>query len=158
MLELNERIKEHFRNPLNVGEIENPEGAGAVNNPVCGDTTKLYLRIKDGVIEDAKFLSFGCAVTIASASVLTEKIKGKKISWVFSGGDEEVVQRLISLIESELGEIPAVKLHCPPATVQVFLEAMAEYLGKEGSAELSSRIKALILLISDYYKRGEEEA
>ena len=158
MLELNEKIKEHFRNPLTVGEIENPEGVGAVDNPICGDTTKLYLRIKDGVIEDAKFLSFGCAVTIASASVFTEKIKGKKISWVFSGGDEEVVQRLISLIESELGEIPAVKLHCPPATVQVFLEAVAEYLGKEGSTELSSRIEALIPLISDYYKRGEEEA
>jgi len=105
MLELNEKIKEHFRNPLNVGEIENPEGTGAVDNPICGDTTKIYLRIKDSVVEDAKFLSFGCAVTIASASVFTEKIKGKKISWVFSGGDEEVIQRLITLIESELGEI-----------------------------------------------------
>jgi nitrogen fixation NifU-like protein len=158
MLELNERIKEHFRNPLNVGEIEKPEGMGAVDNPVCGDTTKLYLRIQGGVIEDAKFLSFGCAVTIASASVFTEKIKGKEISWVFSGTDEQVVQRLISLIESELGEIPSVKLHCPPATVQVFLEAMAEYLGKEGRPELSSRTEALIPLISDYYKRGVEEA
>jgi nitrogen fixation protein NifU and related proteins len=77
MLELSEKIKEHFRNPQNVGEIENAEGMGAINNPVCGDTTKLYLRIKDGVVEDAKFLSFGCAVTIASASVFTEKIKGK---------------------------------------------------------------------------------
>jgi nitrogen fixation NifU-like protein len=158
MLELNEKIKEHFRNPLNVGEIESPEGMGAVDNPVCGDTTKLYLRIKNGIVEDAKFLSFGCAVTIASASVFTEKIKGKEISWVFSGRDEEVVQRLIGLIESELGEIPAVKLHCPPATVQVFLEAIAEYLGKEGRPELSSRIKTLIPLISDYYKRGEEKA
>jgi nitrogen fixation NifU-like protein len=156
MLELNEKIKEHFRNPLNVGEIENPEGMGAVDNPVCGDTTKLFLRIKNGVVEDAKFLSFGCAVTIASASVFTEKIKGKEISWAFSGSGEEVVHRLLSLIESELGEIPAVKLHCPPATVQVFLEAMGEYL-KEGRPELSSRIKALIPLISDYYKRGKEE-
>jgi nitrogen fixation NifU-like protein len=158
MLELNEKIKAHFRNPLNVGEIESPEGMGAVDNPVCGDTTKLYLRIKEGVIEDAKFLSFGCAVTIASASVFTEKIKGKEISWVFSGNDDEVVERLISLIESELGEIPAVKLHCPPATVQVFLEAMAGYFGKEGKPKVSSRIKALIPLISDYYQRGEGEA
>ena len=158
MLELNEKIKEHFRNPRNAGEIENPEGMGAVDNPICGDTIKLFLRIKDGVVEDAKFLSFGCAVTIASASVFTQKIKGKEISWVFSGSDEEVVKRLMNLIESELGEIPAVKLHCPPATVQVFLEAMAKYLGKEGSAELSSRIKALIPLISDYYRRGQEVA
>jgi len=158
MLELNEKIKEHFRNPLNVGEIENPEGLGAVDNPVCGDTTKLYLRIKEGVIEDAKFLSFGCAVTIASASVFTEKIKGKEISWVLSGGDEEVVQRLINLIENELGEIPAVKLHCPPATVQVFLEAIAAYYEKEGKPQISSKIRGFVSLVSAYYKRGEEEA
>ena len=156
MLELSEKIKEHFRNPQNVGEIENPEGMGAIDNPVCGDTTKLYLRIKDGVVEDAKFLSFGCAVTIASASVLTQTIKGKEISGLLSGSDDEVVQRLISLIETELGEIPPVKLHCPPATVQVFLEAIAEYMGKEGKAQLRSRIKGLIPLVSDYYKRGEE--
>jgi nitrogen fixation NifU-like protein len=156
MLELNERIKEHFRNPQNTGEIEGPEGMGAIANPVCGDLTKLYLRIKKGVIEDAKFLSFGCAVTIASASVFTEKIKGKEISWFLSGGDEEVVRRLIGLIEKELGEIPPAKLHCPPATVQVFLEATAEYLGKEGKPEMSSRIKGLIPLVSNYYKRGEE--
>ena len=157
MLELNEKIKEHFRNPQNVGEMENPEGMGAIDNPICGDTTKLYLRIKDGVVEDAKFLSFGCAVTIASASVFTQKIKGKEISWVLSGSDNEVVERLMSLIESELGEIPAVKLHCPPATVQVFLEAIAAYLGKEGKPQISSRIKGLIPLVSVYYKRGEGE-
>ena len=157
MLELSEKIKEHFRNPQNVGEIENPEGMGAINNPVCGDTTKLYLRIKEGVVQDAKFLSFGCAVTIASASVLTEKIKGKEISKFFSGSDEEVVQQMINLIESELGEIPPIKLHCPPATVQVFLEAISEYLEKDGKAELSSRAKSLIPQISEYYKRGEEK-
>lgn len=155
MLELNETIKEYFRHPQNVGEIENPEGMGAINNPVCGDTTKLYLRIKNGVVEDAKFLSFGCAVTIASASVFTEKIKGKEISKLFLGTDEEVVQGLVGLIENELGEIPAVKLHCPPATVQVFLESIAGYLEKQGKADLSSRAKSLIPKISEYYKRGE---
>jgi nitrogen fixation NifU-like protein len=157
MLELNEKIKEHFRNPQNVGEIENPEGMGAINNPVCGDTTQLYLRIKNGVVEDAKFLSFGCAVTIASASVFTEKIKGKEIPKLFLGTDEEVVQRLMSLIESELGEIPPIKLHCPPATVQVFLESISGYLEKEGKVELSSKAKSLIPKISEYYKRGVEK-
>jgi nitrogen fixation NifU-like protein len=157
MLELSGKIKEHFRNPQNVGEIEDAEGMGAINNPVCGDTTKLYLRIKDGVVEDAKFLSFGCAVTIASASVLTEKIKGKEISKFFLGTDDEVIQRLVSLIENELGEIPPIKLHCPPATVQVFLESITGYLEKEGKTELSSRTKSLIPKISEYYKRGKEE-
>jgi nitrogen fixation NifU-like protein len=157
MLELNEKIKEHFRNPKNVGEMENPEGMGAINNPVCGDTTKLYLRIKNGVVEDAKFLSFGCAVTIASASVFTEKIRGKEVSKLFSGTDEEVVQKLMDLIESELGEIPPIKLHCPPATVQVFLESISRYLEKEGKIELRSRTKSLFPKISEYYKRGEEK-
>jgi nitrogen fixation NifU-like protein len=157
MLELSEKIKEHFRNPQNVGEMENPEGMGTINNPVCGDTTKLYLRIKEGVVEDAKFLSFGCAVTIASASVFTEKIKGREISNLFFGTDEEVVPRLMSVIESELGEIPPMKLHCPPATVQVFLEAIQGYLEKEGMTELSLRAKGLIPRISEYYKRGEEK-
>jgi nitrogen fixation NifU-like protein len=157
MLELNEKIKEHFRNPHNVGEIEKPEGMGTIDNPVCGDTTKLYLRIKDGFIEDAKFLSFGCAVTIASASVLTEKIRGKEISKLLLGTDEQVVKRLISLIETELGEIPPVKLHCPPATVQVFLESIVGYFEKGGKNELSSKAKRLIPQISEYYKRGEEK-
>jgi len=157
MIELSEKIKEHFRNPQNTGEIENPEGIGMINNPICGDTTKLFLRIKDGVVEDAKFLSYGCAVTIASASIFTEKIKGKEIPQVFSGSDEEIIKRLVNLIENELGEIPPVKLHCPPATVQVFLEAMTGYFEKEGENQFSSRIKRLIPLVSSYYKRGEKE-
>jgi nitrogen fixation NifU-like protein len=157
MLELNEKIKAHFRNPQNVGEMANPDGIGTINNPVCGDTTKLYLRIKNEIIEDAKFLSFGCAVTIASASVFTEKIKGKEVAKLFLGTDEEVVRRLVNLIESELGEIPPVKLHCPPATVQVFLESVSGYLEKQGKIELSSRAKTLIPRISEYYRRGEEK-
>lgn len=157
-MELSQQIKEHFYHPQNVGEIENPDGFGSINNPICGDTTKLYLKIKDGVIEDAKFLSFGCAVTIASASVFTQQIKGKQVSQLFSGSDEEVIQRLIHLIEGQLGQIPAVKLHCPPATVQVFLEAISEYMEKEKQFQLSMRIRKMIPLVSDYYKRGEESS
>jgi nitrogen fixation NifU-like protein len=156
-MELSEKTIEHFKNPRNVGEIETPEGFGTIANPVCGDLTKLYLRVRGGVVEDAKFLSFGCAVTIASASVLTEKIKGKEISQLLSGKDDEIISRLVDLIESELGEIPPAKLHCPPATVQAFLEAMAGYMEKERDPQFSSRIKGLIPLVSSYYKRGKEE-
>jgi len=155
-MELSQKTIEHFKNPQNVGEIENPEGIGTIINPICGDKTVLYMRIKEGFVEDAKFLSFGCAVTIASASVFTEKIKGKEISQLFWGSDNEVITRLISLIESELGEIPLAKLHCPPATVQAFLEAIAEYLEKVGETQFSLRIKGLIPQVSDYYKRGGE--
>jgi nitrogen fixation NifU-like protein len=159
-MELSKKTIEHFRNPQNVGEIENPEGTGDILNPICGDKTVLYLRIKEDVIEDAKFLSFGCAVTIASASVFTEKIKGQRISQLLSGSGDEVVKRLIGFIESELGEIPPAKLHCPPATVQVFFEAISRYLEKVGETALGLRIKGLIPKVSDYYKRGEakEEA
>jgi nitrogen fixation NifU-like protein len=155
MLELSEKIKEHFRNPRNVGEIESPDTKGTIENPVCGDHTVLSLRIKNGIIEDAKFLSFGCAVTIASASVFTQKIKGEKLSSLFSGDDEGVVQRLVGMIENELGQIPPVKLHCPPATVQVFLDAMAAYFEKGGEEALGTRVRRLIPQITVYYKRGE---
>ena len=156
-MELSQKTIEHFRNPQNVGEIENPEGTGSILNPICGDRTVIYMRIKEGIIEDAKFLSFGCAVTIASASVFTQKIKGRDIFQLLKGSDDEIISRLVSLIESELGEIPPAKLHCPPATVQVFLEATSEYLEKTGANEWSSRIRGLIPRVSHYYKRGEEK-
>jgi nitrogen fixation NifU-like protein len=157
VLKFSDKVIEHFQNPRNVGVIENPEGIGIIENPVCGDMTEIYLRIKDGRIEDAKFKSFGCAVTIASASVFTEKIKGKKILELISGSDEETVKKLLSLIEGELGELPGAKLHCPPATVQAFLEALMQQQEKEGESQVAARIKKLIPLVDKYYKRGKEE-
>ena len=156
MLRFSDKVIEHFSNPQNVGEIEHPEGIGTITNPVCGDITEIYLRIKEGVIKDAKFKSFGCAVTIASASVFTEKIKGKEIANLVSGSEEEIASRLVGWIESELGELPTAKLHCPPATVQAFLEAILRYKEKEGETQLASRIKRLIPIIDKYYKRGKE--
>lgn len=156
MRRFSDKVIEHFSNPQNVGEIEQPEGIGIITNPVCGDITEIYLRIREGIIEDAKFKSFGCAVTIASASVLTEKIKGKEISKLVSGSEEETVNQLVGLIENELGELPAQKLHCPPATVQAFLEAILQYKEKEGETQVTSRIKRLIPLVAKYYGRGEK--
>ena len=157
MLKLSDKVIEHFQSPRNVGVIENPEGIGVIENPICGDVTEIYLRIKDGVIEDAKFKSFGCAVTIASASVFTEKIKGKKTLELISGSDEETVKKLLGLIECELGELPGAKLHCPPATVQAFLEAVMQHQEKQGESKVASRIKKLIPLVDKYYKRGQEK-
>lgn len=157
MLGFSDKVIEHFLHPQNVGKIENPEGIATITNPVCGDVTEIYLRIKDGVIEDAKFKSLGCAVTIASASVFTEKIRGQEISKLVSGKEEETIRRLMSLIEGELGELPSRKLHCPPATVQAFLEAILQYKEKEGDSRVSSAIKRLIPLVAGYYKRGEKK-
>jgi len=156
MIKFSDKVIEHFQNPRNVGEIKLPEGIGTITNPVCGDITEIYLRIKKGIIEDAKFKSYGCAVTIASASVFTEKIKGKEISELVSGSDEEIVNQLVDLIESELGELPEQKLHCPPATVQAFLEAICQYNEKEGETQLTSKIKRLVPLVAKYYERGEK--
>lgn len=157
MIKFSAKVIEHFQSPRNVGVIENPDGVGTIENPVCGDMTEIYLRIKDGVVEDAKFKSFGCAVTIASASVFTEKIKGKKILELISGSEEETIKKLVGLIECELGELPGAKLHCPPATVQAFLEAIRQHQEKEGESQVAARIKKLIPLVDKYYKRGRKE-
>lgn len=157
MRKFSDKVIEHFQNPKNVGVIDLPEGTGTISNPVCGDITEIYLRIKDGIIQDAKFKSYGCAVTIASASVFTEKIKGQTISGLVSGGDEEVVGRLVGLIETELGVLPAEKLHCPPATVQAFFEAVCQYNEKAGETQLVSRLKGLVPLVAGYYKRGKTD-
>ncbi|NIO48902.1 MAG: iron-sulfur cluster assembly scaffold protein [Candidatus Aminicenantes bacterium] len=156
MRRFSDKVIEHFSNPQNVGIIERPEGIATITNPVCGDVTEIYLRIKEGIIEDAKFKSFGCAVTIASASVFTENIKGKDISKLVSGRDEETVRQLVGLVENELGELPPQKLHCPPATIQAFLEAILQYNEGKGETQLASRIKKLIPLVSKYYERGEK--
>jgi nitrogen fixation NifU-like protein len=139
MIRFSNRVIEHFQHQRNVGELEYPDGIGTVDNPVCGDVTEPYLRIKDGVIEDAKFKSFGCAVTIALASVFTGKIKGAEIYGLLSGSDSDVVKRLVGLIENELGELPAVKLHCPPATVQAFLGAVLRYYGNQQESKITYR-------------------
>jgi nitrogen fixation NifU-like protein len=155
-MKLPDKVIEHFSNPQNVGQIENPEGRGTITNPICGDITELYLQIKDGVITDCKFRSFGCAVTIASASVLTGKVKGMKISQLLSMRDDEIINQLVGLIESELGELPHQKLHCPPGTVQAFLEAIMGYCEKQGESQVATRIKKMLPLLDEYYKRQKK--
>ena len=73
------KVMKHFRNPRNVGEIENPDGAGRVGNPVCGDVMEIYIKVKDDKIVDAKFKTFGCGAAIATSSMVTEMVKGKKL-------------------------------------------------------------------------------
>ena len=74
-----EKVMDHFRNPRNVGEIENPDGVGRVGNPVCGDVMELYIKVEDEKIVDAKFKTFGCGAAIATSSMVTEMVKGKTI-------------------------------------------------------------------------------
>src|SRR5574344_3137989 len=99
-----EKVMDHFRNPRNVGVIENADGVGEVGNPVCGDIMKIYLKIRDDTIADVKFEPFGCGSAIASSSMATELIKGKPIS--------EALQVTNKAVTEALDGLPAHKLHC----------------------------------------------
>ena len=103
-MEYTEKVYEHLRNPRNMGRIENPDGVGTVGNPVCGDVMKIYIKIKDTVIDDIKFETFGCGAAIATSSVVTELAKGKTLEEAEKISNKEVVDFL--------GGLPPVKKHC----------------------------------------------
>ena len=92
-----EKVMDHFRNPRNVGAIENADGVGEVGNAKCGDIMKIYLKIRDGVIEDVKFETFGCGSAIASSSMATEMIKGKPVSEAMALTNQAVAEALDGL-------------------------------------------------------------
>ena len=99
-----EKVLDHFQNPRNVGEIENPDGVGQAGNPKCGDIMKIYLRVEDEVITDIKFKTFGCASAIASSSMATELVKGRKVDEAWDLTNKAVAEALDGL--------PPIKMHC----------------------------------------------
>ena len=99
-----EKVKDHFMNPRNMGEMKDPDGIGVVGNPVCGDVMKIFIRVQDGRIKDIKFLTFGCAAAIATSSMITELAKNKTI--------EEALEISRDDVASELDGLPKVKMHC----------------------------------------------
>ena len=122
-MEYSDKVKEHFANPRNVGEIKDADGIGKVGSPVCGDVMELYIKVKDGVIADAKFKTFGCAAAIASSSMLTEIIKGKTIKEVLEISNKSVVEAL--------GGLPSIKLHCSVLAEDALKNAINDYLKKQ---------------------------
>lgn len=117
-----EKVMDHFRNPRNVGEIENADGVGEVGNPRCGDIMKMYLKIEDGVIVDVKFKTFGCGSAIASSSMATELIKGKTI--------EEAMEITNKAVAEALDGLPPVKMHCSVLAEQAIKSALLDYAKK----------------------------
>jgi nitrogen fixation NifU-like protein len=113
---------EYFRNPKNVGEMENPDGIGHVGNPVCGDIMELYIKVKDGKIIDAKFKTFGCGAAIATSSMVTEMVKGKTL--------EEALKVTNKAVAEALGGLPPVKMHCSVLAEQALRSAVDDYLKK----------------------------
>ena len=121
-----EQVMDHFRNPRNVGAIENADGVGKVGNPVCGDIMELTIKVKDNVIEDAKFRTFGCGAAIATSSMVTELVKGKTI--------EEALDVSNKAVAEALGGLPPVKMHCSVLAEQALRSAIEDYRKKQGEA------------------------
>lgn len=114
-----EKVMDHFTHPRNVGVIENADGVGEVGNAICGDIMKMYLKIKDDVVEDVKFETFGCGSAIASSSMATEMIKGQPLS--------EALQLTNKAVVEALDGLPAHKVHCSVLAEQAVKAAVKDY-------------------------------
>lgn len=119
-----ETVMDHFTHPRNVGFIENADGVGEAGNAKCGDILRVYLNIKDGIIEDVKFETFGCASAIASSSMATEMIRGRPLSEALALTNKAVTEALEGL--------PAHKLHCSVLAEEAIRSAIQDYCGKAG--------------------------
>jgi nitrogen fixation NifU-like protein len=142
-----EKVMEHFRNPRNVGEIENPDGVGTVGNPVCGDLMTITIKVNGDVIEDVKFKTFGCGAAIATSSMVTELAKGKTL--------EEAVKISKQTVAEALGGLPPQKMHCSNLAADGLRRAIVDYLKKRGEMD---RIKELGLERDlEKMEKGEED-
>lgn len=129
----NQRVMDHFTNPRNVGEIEDADGIGEVGSPQCGDIMKIFLRVKDNIIEDIKFKTFGCASAIASSSIMTEMVKGKTIEEALAITNRDVVD--------ELGGLPPPKIHCSVLAEEAIRAAIDDYRGKVNASDRGGGLK-----------------
>ena len=124
-------VLEHFKNPHNQGSIPDANGIGQVGNPVCGDTMKIYLKVKDNIIEDIKFETLGCGAAIASTSILTDLVKGKTI--------DEALKITKQNIVDALGGLPQVKIHCSLLATEGLKKAIDDYKQKNKTNGQSSK-------------------
>lgn len=123
-MEYSAKVLEHFANPHNVGKIDDADGIGEVGNAKCGDIMKMYIKVKDDVITDVKFNTYGCASAIATSSIATDMIKGKPISEALKLTNKAVVEALDGL--------PAVKIHCSVLAEEAIKAAVKDYYDKNG--------------------------
>ncbi len=128
-----EKVMDHFRNPRNVGVIEDADGVGEVGNAKCGDIMKMYIKVRDGILVDVKFETFGCGSAIASSSMATEMIKGKPISEALTLTNKAVAEALDGL--------PAYKMHCSVLAEQAVQAAILDYYKKNNIPYDGSQFK-----------------
>ena len=119
-----DKVIEHFQNPRNVGEIADSDGVGKVGSPVCGDMMEVYIKVKDGRLEDVKYKTFGCGAAVASGSMGTEMVKGKTI--------EEAMKITNMQVAEALDGLPEEKLHCSNLAADGIRAAIEDYLSKSG--------------------------
>ena len=118
-----EKVMEHFKNPKNVGSMENPDGVGQVGNPVCGDIMRMEIRVENGRVADAKFKTFGCGAAIATSSMVTELVKGKSI--------DEALKISNRAVAEALGGLPPVKMHCSVLAEEALKSAIDDFRSKQ---------------------------
>lgn len=117
-------VMDHFKNPRNVGEIENADGIGEVGNVKCGDIMRMYIKVDNNIITDVKFMTFGCGSAIATSSMATEMIKGKSIDQALELSNKAVVEAL--------GGLPTHKIHCSVLAEEAVRAAVIDYYEKHG--------------------------
>jgi len=117
------KVMEHFANPRNVGEMDDADGIGNVGNPTCGDIMRLYIKVKDGIITDAKFKTFGCGAAIATSSMMTELVRGKSI--------EDAKKISNAAVAEALGGLPPVKMHCSVLAEEALHSALEDYYKRQ---------------------------
>jgi nitrogen fixation NifU-like protein len=118
-----EKVMDHFSNPRNVGELEQPSGTGMVGNPACGDIMKLTIQVENGVVKDVKFKTFGCGAAIATSSMVTELVKGKNL--------DEAEQISNNTVAEALDGLPPVKMHCSNLAADALHAAIEDYRKKQ---------------------------
>jgi len=119
-----EKVMDHFLHPRNVGEIVDASGVGNVGNPVCGDVMRMYIKVENGVIVDARFKTFGCGAAISTSSMVTEMVKGKTV--------EDALSITNKAVTEALGGLPAIKLHCSVLAEEALKSAINDYHKKQG--------------------------
>ncbi len=140
-----EKVMDHFMHPRNVGEIENPSGVGTVGNAKCGDIMRMYLDIdENGVIQEAKFKTFGCGAAVATSSMATELVKGKTV--------QEALEVTNKAVMEALDGLPPVKVHCSLLAEEAIHAALWDYAKKNGL-----QIEGLKEPVEDIEERIEEE-
>ncbi len=131
-----EKVIELFKNPKNVGKIEDPDGMGKVENPKCGDKIEMYIKVENDIITDIKFRTFGCAAAIAASSIITEMVLDKTLDEAMRVTGQDVVE--------QLGGLPPIKIICCNLVADALHTAIGNYRGKKGEAPLKDTTDNLV--------------